>query len=65
MIIICFPLMTFSEPDIPLDVDTVHGQTTPTYDMTKARQLMNECEKHIAAARTDEGQDDWEEKLNR
>ena len=53
------------EPDIPLDVVGVRSQTTPIYDMTKARQVMSECEKHISQARPEEGQDDWEEKLNR
>ena len=54
-----------SEPDISLDVVTVHSQTSPAYDMTKARQVMNECEKHVSVARPEEGPDDWEEKLNR
>lgn len=53
------------EPDITLDVVTVHSQTSPAYDMTKARQVMNECEKHVSVARPEEGPDDWEEKLNR
>ena len=35
-------LISYREPDIPLDVTTVYGKTTPVYDMGKARSVMND-----------------------
>ena len=35
-------LISYREPDNPLDVTTVYGKTTPVYDMGKARSVMND-----------------------
>ena len=35
-------LISYREPDIPHDVTTVYGKTTPVYDMGKARSVVND-----------------------
>ncbi|KAL3865186.1 hypothetical protein ACJMK2_006802 [Sinanodonta woodiana] len=53
------------EPDLPLDVVNVAARPGPLYDVTKARTLMNECERHVNFARMEESPEDWEDHLNR
>ncbi|XP_060565534.1 KAT8 regulatory NSL complex subunit 3-like isoform X2 [Ruditapes philippinarum] len=52
------------EPDIPLDVVTVHTKMPTTYDISKARSVMNETEKQLSSLRDERG-DDWEDKVVR
>ena len=40
-------MISYREPDIPLDVTTVYGKTTPVYDMGKARSVMNDTALYI------------------
>ncbi|KAK3610444.1 hypothetical protein CHS0354_016623 [Potamilus streckersoni] len=53
------------EPDLPLEVVNVAAKPGPLYDVTKARTLMNECERHVNFARMEESPEDWEDHLNR
>lgn len=56
--------MPYREPDVPLDVMTVHAKMPTTYDITKARLVMNETEKQLSSLRDERG-DDWEDKVVR
>lgn len=49
------------------NIDVVNCPATPTpiYDIEKARNLMEECERHAAFARIDDGNDDWEENISK
>ncbi|XP_044260034.1 KAT8 regulatory NSL complex subunit 3 isoform X3 [Tribolium madens] len=59
------PLAPIQECDDVVDVVTDSEEPTPIYDKVKAKHLMEECEKHAAMARVDEGNDDWEESVSR
>ncbi|KAL8566033.1 hypothetical protein ACOMHN_062762 [Nucella lapillus] len=52
--------------NIDSPVDVVDAPPTPSmpFDISKARSLMTECERHASYARTD-NQEDWEEKLSK
>lgn len=54
----------YREPDLPLDVVTVHAKMPTTYDIGKARSIMNETEKQLSSLRDERG-DEWEEKIVR
>ncbi|XP_048237390.1 KAT8 regulatory NSL complex subunit 3-like isoform X2 [Haliotis rufescens] len=53
------------EDSLPLDVVSLPSTPTLPYDLTKARSLMSECERHVSFARVEEGTDDWEEQIVR
>ncbi|XP_046562745.1 LOW QUALITY PROTEIN: KAT8 regulatory NSL complex subunit 3-like [Haliotis rubra] len=53
------------EENLPLDVVSLPSTPTLPYDLTKARSLMSECERHVSFARVEEGTDDWEEQIVR
>ncbi|XP_067656607.1 KAT8 regulatory NSL complex subunit 3-like isoform X3 [Haliotis asinina] len=53
------------EENLPLDVVSLPSTPTLPYDLTKARSLMSECERHVSFARVEEGADDWEEQIVR
>ncbi|KYB29296.1 KAT8 regulatory NSL complex subunit 3-like Protein [Tribolium castaneum] len=59
------PLAPIQECDDVIDVVTDSEEPTPIYDKAKAKHLMEECEKHAAMARVDEGNEDWEESVSR
>ena len=52
------------EPDLPLDVVTVPSKLPPAYEVSKARSIMNECEKHVSGLR-DDSTEDCEDRVNR
>ncbi|XP_006824252.1 uncharacterized protein LOC100372400 [Saccoglossus kowalevskii] len=53
------------EPDVAIDVVGIAKSPGMPYDSSKARSVMNECERHVNFARTtpDEGPEDWEESV--
>ncbi|XP_064631563.1 KAT8 regulatory NSL complex subunit 3-like [Lineus longissimus] len=53
------------EPDVVIDVVNVPYKSTVPFDPAKARSVMNECERHVTFARTEECPDDWEEHITR
>ncbi len=57
--------MYFSPEDIEVDVDSVPSQAPLHYDINKARNVMQECERHVNLVRMDEGAEDWEDKVTR
>ncbi|XP_044762131.1 KAT8 regulatory NSL complex subunit 3 isoform X3 [Coccinella septempunctata] len=46
-----------------IDIETVENQPTPIYDVNKANQLMEECEKHVKCFKNDEGNNHWEDAI--
>lgn len=54
----------YREPDIPIDVVTVHPRMPTTYDVNKAKSIMKETEKQLNSLKDDK-HDNWEDKLNR
>lgn len=48
------------EDDIEIDIDTPVPDPEINYDPVRARNLMNECEKHVNFARTTDVPEDWE-----
>lgn len=55
------PLAPVQDVDDIIDVDTKPEDTVPIYDTVKAKHLMEECERHAAIVRVDDGDEDWEE----
>lgn len=58
-------LVQFQKTEQLIDVDTEPELPTPIYDVHKARNMMEECEKHAFSARPDRGDDDWEDKVSK
>ncbi|CAH1099657.1 unnamed protein product [Psylliodes chrysocephalus] len=56
--------VTIQEGEDLIDIESEIEVPAPTYDVAKAKSLMEECEKHAFAARTDT-EEDWEEKISR
>ncbi|XP_077991927.1 uncharacterized protein LOC144446096 isoform X2 [Glandiceps talaboti] len=54
------------EPDIGADVLSTPKVPTLPYDGSKARSVMNECERHVNFARStpEDGPEDWEENVS-
>lgn len=48
-----------------IDIESEPDVTAPIYDVTKAKALMEECEKHAAVARNYESDEIWEEKITK
>ncbi|RZB39517.1 KAT8 regulatory NSL complex subunit 3 [Asbolus verrucosus] len=59
------PLARVQECDEVIDVVTEPAEPAPIYDKVKANHLMEECERHAALARVDEGNENWEETISR
>ena len=51
--------------NMPLDVVNPVKQPSVHYDMTKAKSVMNECERHVHFARMDECSEDWEDNITK
>ncbi|XP_018321326.1 KAT8 regulatory NSL complex subunit 3 [Agrilus planipennis] len=54
------PLAPLQNCNEKIDVVEVPTEPPPIYDVNKARSLMDECEKHVANLKINQG-DDWEE----
>ncbi len=48
-----------------MDVDGIPSQAPLHYDINKARNVMQECERHVNLVRMDEGAEDWEDRVTR
>ncbi|XP_063909599.1 KAT8 regulatory NSL complex subunit 3 isoform X4 [Zophobas morio] len=59
------PLAPVQDYEEVIDVVATSNEPSPIYDKTKAKNLMEECERHAALARVDDGGDDWEESVQR
>ncbi|XP_068909025.1 KAT8 regulatory NSL complex subunit 3 isoform X7 [Tenebrio molitor] len=59
------PLAPVQDCEEMIDVVTESEDPAPIYDKIKAKHLMDECERHAALARVDEGNEDWEETISR
>ncbi|CAH1154973.1 unnamed protein product [Phaedon cochleariae] len=55
---------THSDQEDLIDVTTGPELSTPLYDIHKARNMMEECEKHAFSIRVDDD-GDWEEKISK
>ena len=59
------PLAPVQDYEEVIDVVATSNEPSPIYDKTKAKNLMEECERHAALARVDDGGDDWVESVQR
>ncbi|KAJ8914987.1 hypothetical protein NQ315_002511 [Exocentrus adspersus] len=48
-----------------IDIETVAKVPCPIYDIHKAKNLMEECEKYAASIRVNDIHEDWEENISR
>lgn len=59
------PLAPLQDVDDVLDVETVPPDNPPIYDEGRAKQLMEECEKHANLSRGEQENENWEETISR
>lgn len=59
------PLAPLQNNDDILDVEADPYEPPPIYDEVKAKCLMEECERHAAFSRVEQGNEDWEETIVR
>ena len=66
----CYLCLSYSEPDMPIDVEALPPPTSIAYDIVRAQSVMNECERHVNFARAnpdveEKSDEDWEENVTR
>ncbi|CAH1782725.1 unnamed protein product [Owenia fusiformis] len=54
-----------AEPNTNIDVVNMPAHPPVPYDQQKARNVMNECERHVNFARMEEVSDDWEDQITK
>lgn len=59
------PLAPLQKAEDILDVVSESYDPPPIYDEVKARAVMEECERHAAFSRVEQGNEDWEETIVR
>lgn len=59
------PLAPLQKTEDILDVVSESYDPPPIYDEVKAKSLMEECERHAAFSRVEQGNEDWEETIVR
>lgn len=55
----------FRDEDQIIDVETTTVKPPLLSDLTKTRNLMNECERHVNLIYPDEGTEDYEEHISK
>ncbi|XP_018566282.1 KAT8 regulatory NSL complex subunit 3 isoform X2 [Anoplophora glabripennis] len=59
------PLAPIQDIEDVVDVETVVELPPPIYDVTKVKNLMEECENYASSARVDDVDEYWEDKISR
>lgn len=59
------PLAPLQDSENVLDVESVAPENPLIYDETRAKQLMEECEKHAKLSRGEQENENWEEAISR
>lgn len=59
------PLAPLQEVEDVLDVEALPSDPPLIYDPVKAKTLMDECERHAAFARVEQGNEDWEQTIDK
>lgn len=59
------PLISLKTPDEIIDVETEMETPNVLYDVEKAKNMMEDCQKFALSARPDINEEDWEEKISR
>lgn len=59
------PLVPLQDSEGLLDVETITPENPPIYDEAKAKQLMEECEKHAKISKLDQENEDWDEGISK
>ncbi|KAL1508927.1 hypothetical protein ABEB36_003746 [Hypothenemus hampei] len=60
-----FSLARSSQQSDDIDVESDVDTPTPVYDLNKASNLMEECERFAAGVRSDLDDENWEDKINK
>ena len=58
-------MAVFFSESVNIDVQQVSPPPALPYDLSKARNLMNECERHANLVRTEDVGQDWEDHITR
>lgn len=53
------------DEDETVDVESEQTLLPPVYDLAKASNLMDECERHVNFQQPDEGNPDWEDHISK
>lgn len=59
------PLAPVQDYDDTIDITTVPAEPPTIYDESKAKYLMEECERHASCARVNEGDENWEDTISK